>query len=92
MAYVTTRMSGYDVVGPQTFGDVWDDIAKGIQVVGATVGAIRGSQVKTPAVATPPVTAPGLFSPGGFIEKNQTVLLLAAAGLAAFFVLGKRRG
>ena len=62
---------------------------------GAAVDAAKlGAKVATAAKAQPiPVNyePPGTFSPGGFIEQNQTVLLLAAAGLAAFLVL-KRRG
>jgi hypothetical protein len=85
MAYVTTQVAGH------RFGDVWDDIGKGLQVAGQVINVVNGK--KSAPVATPPATTPpGMFAPGGFIEKNQTVLLLAAAALAAFFVIGKRRG
>lgn len=52
--------------------------------------AIPGSSKKVTAPVPPKPVAVGVFSPGGFVEQNQTVLLLAAAGLAAFLVLGRK--
>jgi hypothetical protein len=37
-----------------------------------------------------PGSKPGLFEPGGFVEKNQTFLLIGAAGLAALLFLKRR--
>ena len=55
--------------------------------------AIPGAIPATPKmVALAPPAAPGMFAPGGFMQKNQTALLLAAAGLGAFFIFGRRMG
>lgn len=77
-----------------TYGDWWEDVGKAAAAVGAAVGAFKGSKqgaVPTTTVPTQPVLGAG----GGlstFLAQNQTVILLAGAGLVAFMVLGSRRG
>ncbi len=61
---------------------------------GAAAGAIKlasGSGSKPTASATGAgAVSSGPSAPGGFFEKNQTVLLLVAAGLLAFLLLRRR--
>jgi hypothetical protein len=53
--------------------------------------AIPGATVSPAKPPAPPVQ-PGLMAPGGFVEKNQTMLIVAAAGLALFLVMGRKMG
>ena len=55
--------------------------------------AIPGAIPATPKLIAPvPPAGTSPFAPGGFVAKNQTVLLLAAAGLGAFLLFGRRMG
>jgi len=50
-------------------------------------------QAAAQAAAQGGITSPGgVLGPGGFVEKNQTILLLVAAGLGIFLLMGKRKG
>ena len=75
-------------------------------IVGGDVGQAFtdiGTALPAPSVpAIPPVTKPtspigaitapgGALGAGGFVEKNQTLLLLGAAALVVFLVMGRRR-
>ena len=55
--------------------------------------AIPGAIPAAPKPITPANPA-GMspFAPGGFVAKNQTVLLIATAGLGAFLLFGRRMG
>jgi hypothetical protein len=52
--------------------------------------AIPGATAKPVAQPVVPPKPPGLFAPGGFVEKNQTTLLVVAAGLGAFLLFGRK--
>lgn len=63
----------------------------GGNVAGAATATVKlatgGSSAPAPVK---PTAAPGLFAPGGFVQRNQTVLLLVAAGLVVLLVTRKK--
>ena len=95
MPYVSTEFGG------------WFDFAKDLipshTVVGKLLGGDTSGATKDAialvtkpsapvATATPMPYAEGTFAPCGFVERNQTVLILGAGALALYLVMGRRRG
>jgi hypothetical protein len=60
------------------FGDWKSSISDALKSVGL------GPSAPAPAAIG---QSPGIFDPGGFVQQNQTVLLLGAAALVAVLVL-----
>ncbi len=99
--YVSPGFSGWfddvtsiakSIIPPHTIvGKVLNGNISGAASSTAKLLSGGGGSASAPKPAPVTVASPGLFSPGGFVEKNQTVLLLAAAGLVAILVM-KRKG
>lgn len=67
-------------------------IAKGdYSALAEAIPGAPAARHQAPLAPLAPPKPPGAFAPGGFVEKNQTVLLIAAAGFAALLFLKPRR-
>lgn len=104
MAYVSTPQFGSWLSGATSFlkGVIPSNTIVGKALSGnisgaaaSTIKLVSSGGHKTPSKTETSektkASGPGLFDPGGFVEKNQTVLLLVAAGLAAFLIMKRKK-
>jgi len=82
----------HTIVGKALRGDTAGATADAAKYGAKAAAKATMPKAQSVQVAYPDGTEPGLFSPGGFVDRNQTYLLLGAAGLAAFLFLGRRGG
>lgn len=78
----------HTIVGKALAGNISGAAASTVKLVS---GGAKPS-VKTDSGGSVAGGGPGLFDPGGFVEQNQTALLLVAAGLGAFLIMRRKGG